>query len=133
MIPELKRALPQSILPAHCGWPHSQEISTPDLTVSQWGLQYLLSSVAKQLQPGCAQRFLSLSSITILSDFGLFLTVEPRFDSALAVRWEFLPLVSQHVACHWLLRTLPVRVSRPFFALNVTCCLSRPLDISAAL
>jgi hypothetical protein len=53
----------QSILPAHCGCPHPQEISTPVFTVSQWGLQYLLSFAAKQLQPGCAHWFLSLSAI----------------------------------------------------------------------
>jgi hypothetical protein len=54
----------QSILPVHCGCPHSQEISAPVLTVSQWGLQYLLSLAAKQLQPVCPHRFLFLSSIS---------------------------------------------------------------------
>jgi hypothetical protein len=63
----------QSILPAHSGCPHSQEISAPVLTVSQWGLQYLLSLAAEQPQPGCLQRFLLLSSINnpFLTSFGL--------------------------------------------------------------
>jgi hypothetical protein len=46
------------------GCPHSHEISAPVLTVSQWGLQYLLSLAAKHLQPGCPQRFLLLSFIS---------------------------------------------------------------------
>jgi hypothetical protein len=54
----------QSIFPVHCGCPHSHEISDPVLTVSQWGLQYLLSLAAKQLQPVCPHRFLFLSSIS---------------------------------------------------------------------
>jgi hypothetical protein len=45
------------MLPVHAGCPHWQEISVPDFTVSQWGLQYELSGAALQTHPGCLQRF----------------------------------------------------------------------------
>src|SRR5205823_692632 len=100
--------------------------SVPVLTVSQCGLQYLLSVAAKQLQPVWAQRFLFFSSINRPP------SVAPRFDSALVVCG--ISAASLAACCRsFAFLTLPVRVRTPFFALNRTCCLSRPLAISAAL
>lgn len=78
-----------------------RKFSAPDLTVSQCGLQYLLSLAAKRLHPGCPQRFVSLSVIKQSFLTSVSSTVALRFDEALAVHGEFPQQVSQHAAAHW--------------------------------
>jgi hypothetical protein len=62
----------QSMFPAHCGCPHSQATSEPVFSVSQCGLQYLLSFPTLQLQPAWAQlSFVLVIHYLILSTFNV--------------------------------------------------------------
>lgn len=51
----------RAISSAHPGWPQLQDSSVVSPAASQYGLQYLLSKAARQLQAGCAH--LALSAI----------------------------------------------------------------------